>query len=70
MSPREKWFCGNQAQQMLQGLEIFFNFFPGKGQLNTGQKMKLWSFPWNICSVNMTKSAVSYGFGHIYWRNL
>ena len=28
-----------------------------------------WSFPLRISSVNVTKSAVSCGFGHIYWRN-
>ena len=27
------------------------------------------SFPLMISSVNMTKSAVSYGFGQIYWRD-
>ena len=27
------------------------------------------SFPFDIFSVNVTKSAVSRGFGHIYWRN-
>ena len=25
-----------------------------------------WSFPWRICLVNVTKSAVSCGFDHIY----
>ena len=30
---------------------------------------KKWSFPLRISSVNKTKSAVSYGFGHIYSRN-
>ena len=30
---------------------------------------KKWSFPLRIYSVNVTKSAVSCGFGHIYWRN-
>ena len=30
---------------------------------------KKWSFPLLISSVNVTKSAVSCGFGHIYWRN-
>ena len=30
---------------------------------------KKWSFPVRISSVNVTKYAVSYGFGHIYWRN-
>ena len=30
---------------------------------------KKWSFPLGISSVNVTKSAVSCWFGHIYWRN-
>ena len=30
---------------------------------------KKWSFLLRISSVNMTKFAVSCGFGHIYWRN-
>ena len=30
---------------------------------------KKWSFPLRISSVNVTKSAASCGFGHIYWRN-
>ena len=30
---------------------------------------KKWSFPLKIYSVNVTKSAVSWGFDHIYWRN-
>ena len=29
---------------------------------------KKWSFPLRISSVNVTKSAVSCGSGHIYWR--
>ena len=33
---------------------------------NTAHKMK---FPLSISSVNVTKSAVSSGFGHIYWRS-
>ena len=31
--------------------------------------LKKWSFPLRISSVNVTKTAVSCGFGHIYWRN-
>ena len=27
---------------------------------------KKWSFPLRISSVNVTKSEISYGFGHIY----
>ena len=30
---------------------------------------KKWSFPLRIYSVNVTKSVVSCGFDHIYWRN-
>ena len=30
---------------------------------------KKWSFPLRISSVNVTKSADSCGFVHIYWRN-
>ena len=30
---------------------------------------KKWSFPLRIPSVNVTKSAVCYGFGYIYCRN-
>ena len=31
---------------------------------------KKWSFPLRISSVNVTKSAGSCGFSHIYWGNL
>ena len=30
---------------------------------------KKWSFPLRLFSVNMNKSTISCGFGHIYWRN-
>ena len=30
---------------------------------------KKWSFPLRISTVNVTKSEVSCGFGHLYWRN-
>ena len=30
---------------------------------------KKWSFPLTMSSVNVTKSAVSCGFGRIYWRS-
>ena len=30
---------------------------------------KKWSFPLRISSVHVTKSAVSCGFGHIYWKS-
>ena len=31
--------------------------------------LKKWSFSLTISSVSVTKPAVSFGFGHIYWRN-
>ena len=31
--------------------------------------LKKWSFPLKISPVNVTRSAISCGFGHIYWRN-
>ena len=31
---------------------------------------KKWSFPIRISTVNVTKSAVNRGFGHIYWEIL
>ena len=34
--------------------------------VDTAQK---WSFTLRISSVNVTKSAGNYRFGHIYWRN-
>ena len=37
------------------------------GNFETPNKKR--SFPLQISSVNVTKSAVSCGFGHIYWRN-
>ena len=30
---------------------------------------KKWNFLLKISSVNVTESTVSFGFGHIYWRN-
>ena len=30
---------------------------------------KKWSFPLRVSSVNVTKSAANYRFGHTYWRN-
>ena len=37
-----------------------------KGQINAPKK---WSLSLRTSSVNETKSVVSCGFGHIYWRN-
>ena len=48
-------------------LEISFSFQMCIMNLSsTAQDM---NFPLRISPVNMTESAVSCGFGHIYWRN-
>ena len=44
--------------------DLFLTFF-SKTTLD-----KKWGFPLRISSVDVTKSAVSCGFGHIYWKNL
>ena len=44
------------------------NFWCGYAQFQR-QSPKKWSFPLRVSSVNVTKSAVSCEFGHIYWRN-
>ena len=48
------------------GWEKAYSTLPVIISLNTAQKMK---FSLSISSVNVTKSAVSCGFSHIYWRN-
>ena len=45
----------------------FDEFFKDKTRLLPLHKK--WTFPLRISSVNVTKSAVSCGFGHICWRN-
>ena len=48
-----------------------FNFLP-KGEKTDEFRIvvhKKWSFPLRISSVNVTKSTVSCGYIHIYWRN-
>ena len=37
--------------------------------ITTSTLHKKWSFPLSISSVNVTKSAGNWGFGHIHWRN-
>ena len=44
--------------------DLFLTFF-SKTTLD-----KKWGFPLRISSIDVTKSAVSCGFGHIYWKNL
>ena len=51
-------------------LFVYFREFLRKDKrestMNTAKK---WSFPLKISPVNVTKSAVSCGLGHIDWRN-
>ena len=51
-------YVGPFLEKILISITDFFS--------NTAYK---WSFPLRIFSVNVTKSAVSCEFGHIYWRN-
>ena len=45
------------------------NTQPYTGECSATTLHKKWNFQLRISSVNLTKSAVSCGFGHIYWRN-
>ena len=50
------------------------NIFPASTSFLTKVSIALslhkkWSFPIRITSLNVTKSSVSRGFGHIYWKN-
>ena len=54
-------------------ISLFLSFFscqPLLKKMITDETLhKKWSFPLRIFSVNVTKSPVLCGFGHIYWRN-
>ena len=50
-----------------QGIFQNFNLWGSNRPVCTVYKK--WSFLLRIFSINVTKSAVSSGFGHIYWRN-
>ena len=56
--------------QPMQRAESFRRCFFARSSVsyNLGTLHKKWSFPLRISSVNVTKSAVSCRFGHIYWR--
>ena len=57
----EEFFWSNNKND----LRSFDNIL--KTATDNAQKM---DFPIRISLVNVTKSAILYGFGHIYWRNL
>ena len=50
---------------------ISFNSISMNGNVQAASQPlhKKWSFPLRISLVNVTKSGVSCGFGHSYWRN-
>ena len=56
------------AKKVLESrkLILLFHMSSTRGLPSTAQK---WSFPLRISSVNMSKSTVSCGFGHIHWKN-
>ena len=45
------------------------NYVFGQFQCSVTNTSQKWSFLLRISSKNVSKSAVSCGFGHIYWRN-
>ena len=62
---RRKFF-----HNILQYLEKYYMIIWGTGkqrEQNSEQTLhKKWTFPYRISGINMTNSAVSCGFGHIY----
>ena len=51
------------------GRNKFQSYFDFMKRANLWSLHKKWSFPFRTSSVNVTKSAFSWGFGHIYWGN-
>ena len=49
---------------------MFIEAFGRSRQWSEPIQHKKWSFPLRFSSENVSKSAVSYGFGHIYWGQL
>ena len=52
-----------------QNIDLYSKWCYQHSNLDTNNAQKKWSFPLKVSSVNMTKSAVSCVFGHVYWRN-
>ena len=75
---RLTWFWPHLAKiaQVITENLFGFNFlaytlfsFPVMMMNSWSLMRESWSFPLRIYSVNVTKSAIPCGFGHIYWRN-
>ena len=62
------FFTGKNT--ILINTDIFREMPSTYGHFQRVTLYKEWGFPLRISSVNMTKSAISWGFGHNYWRNL
>ena len=60
----EIWYLFQSKIWWKDYIYLVFLSFPWYSTLH-----KKWSFPLRIYSVNVTKSAVSCGFSHIYWKN-
>ena len=61
---------GNFISKFAQGIFYFStNFHHNLSILELYTLHKKWSFPLRISSVNVTKSAGNWVFGHIYWTN-
>ena len=66
--PKDNFNSNNDSDN-----NYFYNDYNNNNPLDYKNHVTLnkkWSFPLRISSVNVTKSAGSCGFGHIYWRNL
>ena len=55
-----------QKNKLLNDIDEFMAFFLDSLTLSQGTSLHKKCFPLRISSVNMTKSAESCGFGHIY----
>ena len=72
------FWCPSDIYRLLKITVVLLEFFADmkskvtlvRDRLMVSALPKKWSFPLRIPSVNVTKSGVPCGFGHIYWRNL
>ena len=72
-SKRAAIFGSHNIPFLTYGMKCILSYmvFSTRSEISTKFQSlhKKWSFPLRNSSVNVTKSAVSRGFGHIYWRN-
>ena len=63
-----KWSL-SQNQQVRNVIDSTRHWLSISNIFSKNTLQKKWSFQLRISSVNVTKSAGNYGFGHINWRN-